>query len=151
MSARPQVSKDYLSLIKRFPLRPIRTNDELDMASEIFSELGLKGDSLTQDERDYLDILEHIIADYEAVSPAIQAMVEEARAIPPQQILRSLLEDNGLSQSQLAREIGCHQEHISAFLLGKRGLSKANAVKLAKRFRVSVDLFLPKADERLVG
>jgi hypothetical protein len=51
MSASSQGSKQYWKLLKRFPLRPIRTDDELDMASELFSELGLKGDNRTQDER----------------------------------------------------------------------------------------------------
>ncbi len=87
--------------------------------------------------------------DYEAKSPRIQALLAEARSIPPERILQSILEENGLSQSQLAREIGCHQENISAFLSGKRGLSKTTAVKLAKYFRVSVALFLPVANEQL--
>jgi HTH-type transcriptional regulator / antitoxin HigA len=141
----------YWKLIKRFPLRPIRTDEELDVASEIFSELGMKGDSLSQDENDYLDILRQQIMDYEAKSPAIQAMIAEARSIPPQRILQSIIEENGLSQSQLAREIGCHQEHLSAFLSGKRGLSKINAVKLGKRFCVSADLFLPRINEKVAG
>ena len=111
----------YWKLIKRFPLRPIRTDEELDIASEIFSELGMRSDSLSQDENDYLDILRQQIMDYEAKSPAIQAMIAEAKAIPPQEILQSILEESGMSQSQLAREIGCHQENISAFLAGKRG------------------------------
>lgn len=141
----------YLKLIKRFPLRPIRTDEELDMASEIFSELGMKGDNLSQDENDYLDILRQQIMNYEAKSSVIQAMITEARNIRPQRILQSIIEENGLSQSQLAREIGCHQENISAFLSGKRGLSKVNAMKLAKHFSVSVELFLPRISEQLAG
>jgi plasmid maintenance system antidote protein VapI len=86
--------------------------------------------------------------DYEARSPRIQAFLAEARSIPPERILQSMMEEGGLSQSQLAREVGCHQENISAFLSGKRGLSKANAMKLAKRFCVSVELFLPRENER---
>ncbi len=136
-------------LSKKFPLRRIRTDQELDAASEIFSELGMKGESCTQAEIDYLEVLELLIMDYESKSPTIQAMIANARNISPQQVLQSIIEENGLSQSQLAREIGAHQEHLSAFLSGKRGLSKVNAVKLANRFAVSVDLFLPKINERL--
>ena len=58
------------------------------------------------------------------------------------ELLAALMEENGLTQSQLAHEIGCHQENISAFLSGKRGLSKAVAIKLADRFKVTADLFL---------
>lgn len=144
-------ANQYLKLFKKFPLRPIRTDDELDTASEIFSELGMKGESRTEDDSDYMEVLERLIMDYEAKSPAIQAMIADARSISPARILRSILEENGLSQAQLAREIGCHQENISAFLSGKRGLSKLTAVRLAKRFSVSVELFLPRVNERKVG
>jgi HTH-type transcriptional regulator/antitoxin HigA len=138
-------------LVKQFPLRPIRTDDELDKASEIFSQLGMKGRNRSQDENDYLDVLEGLIIDYEAKSPAIQSMLAGAASIPPQQILRSIIEENGLSQSELAREIGTHQGHISAFLSGKRALSKLTAVRLAKRFSVSVELFLPRPEDKMAG
>jgi HTH-type transcriptional regulator / antitoxin HigA len=142
----------YFKLIKRFPLRPIRSDVELEAAGAMLTELGMKGDdSRTQEENDYMEVLGNIIMDYESKSPRIQAFLAEARSIPPQQILRSILEENGISQTQLAREIGVHQENISAFLKGKRGLSKGTAIKLAKRFSVSTDLFMPKLNERMAG
>jgi len=143
-------TKPLSELAKKFPLRRIKTDEELDIASEIFSELGMK-DKLSSAESNYLEVLEILIMDYEAKSPRIQAMLAEARAIPPQRILQSILEESGMSQSQLAREIGCHQENISAFLAGKRGLSKVNAVKLAKYFCLSADFFLPRINEKLAG
>jgi antitoxin component HigA of HigAB toxin-antitoxin module len=139
-------SKRLVEFSKRFPLRRIKTDKELRMASKIFTELGMK-DKLSPAENDYFEVLELLIVDYEAKSPKIQAMIASARNIPPQEVLRSLINENRFSQSQLAREVGCHQEHISAFLAGKRGLSKINAMKLANYFKVSVELFLPKISE----
>ena len=75
----------------------------------------------------------------------------EVRATPPQQVLRSILEENGITQAQLAREINCQEANLSAFLKGRRGLSKITAMKLAKRFCFPVDYFLPRLDERLAG
>jgi len=143
-------SKRLAELSKRFPLRRIKSDKELEMASAIFSELGMK-DKLSSAENDYFEVLELLIMDYEANSARIQAFLAEAKAIPPQRILKSILEESSMSQSQLAREVGCHQEHISAFLAGKRGLSKINAMKLAKYFKVSVEMFLPKITERMAG
>jgi plasmid maintenance system antidote protein VapI len=141
-------SARYWKLIKRFPLRAIRNEREADLAQEIATELGMKGDRLTRDEKDYRDILRRLIMDYEAKSPKVKAFLASARSVPPQRILRSILDENEISQAQLAREIGCHEANISAFLRGKRGLSKVTAMKLAKRFCVSMDLFMPNLDER---
>jgi len=58
----------------------------------------------------------------------------------PKAVLRFLMEQHGLRQSDLA---DCApQSHLSAILAGKRDISKATAKKLARRFNVSADLFL---------
>jgi hypothetical protein len=43
MSSAIKVSKECLEWIKRFPLRPIRDEEMLDAASDVFSDLVLKG------------------------------------------------------------------------------------------------------------
>jgi len=53
------------------------------------------------------------------------------------------MEDNQLSQSELAMKLEAQQSVISEFLSGKRGLSKALVLKLADYFKVSPELFLP--------
>ena len=69
---------------------------------------------------------------------------EDARcAIPeaePRAVLRFLMEQHGLKQSDLA---DCApQSRISEILSGQRAVSKALAKKLAARFRVPVEVFL---------
>ena len=56
--------------------------------------------------------------------------------------LKYLLEQSGVSQSELARQCGARQSHISEFLAGSRDLSKENIVRIAKFFKVSPELFL---------
>jgi HTH-type transcriptional regulator / antitoxin HigA len=141
----------YWKLIKRFPLRAIRTEKEADLAQEVAIELGMRGDRLSRDENDYYDLLIRLIMDYEAALPEVQATLAKARSAPPQRVLRSIMEDNGITQAQLAREINCQEANLSAFLKGRRGLSKITAMKLAKRFCLSVDFFMPRLDERLAG
>ncbi|HMJ62880.1 MAG TPA: helix-turn-helix domain-containing protein [Bryobacteraceae bacterium] len=58
----------------------------------------------------------------------------------PSEMLAFLMEENGLKQTDLS-DIA-PQSNISAILRGKRSISKAIALRLAKRFRVSPELFL---------
>ena len=82
----------------------------------------------------------------------MQALLASAHSIPPQQILRSILDENGISQAQLAREIGCQEANISAFLNGRRGLSKITAMKLAKTvWCFDRSILCQRLGERLAG
>lgn len=134
-----KVGKKYLQLIERFPLRPIRDEKTMDLASKMFSELGMRGDRLSQEEADYLTILGKLIYDYEMKHPTF---LDEP--LSPQEILESLLEDNGITQTELARRVEIPQPVLSAFLSGKRGLSKANMAIIADYFSVSPALFMTK-------
>jgi len=131
-------SKKYLELVKRFPLRPIRNENMLDAASDVFSELTMKGERRSTDESDYLSILGKLIREYE------EAHKPARRRMTPQRALESLMEDNNLSQSELARQLEAPQSVISEFLAGKRGLSKALVVRLSEYFKVSPELFLSR-------
>jgi HTH-type transcriptional regulator/antitoxin HigA len=135
-------SKEYLALIKRFPLRPIRDEEMLDLASDLFSELVLKAKSRTPDESDYLSILGKLIREYEDAHKVVPPRMT------PQRALESLMEDNDLSQSELARQLEAPQSVISEFLAGKRGLSKTLVLKLADHFKVSPELFLSPQTKR---
>ena len=141
MSGTVKASKEYLALINRFPLRPIRDEENLDAASEIFSELVMKADSRTPDENDYAAILGTLIREYEEQNRS------STQKMTPQRALQSLMEDNNLSQSELARKLETPQSVISEFLAGKRGLSKTLVVRLAEYFKVSPELFLPSWEE----
>jgi HTH-type transcriptional regulator/antitoxin HigA len=67
---------------------------------------------------------------------------EEPILATPREVLRQLLEENGLSLKQLEREGLAKQPLLSAVLSGQRQISKALALKLAKRFKTSVALFI---------
>ncbi len=138
------ISKEYMRLIKRFPLRPIRTKADHVAAMKLVEELMTKGEeNCTVDEIDYLSVIAELIQNYESTLPGIRKMRAAAAAITPAEALSFLLEENGLTQVHLSEEIGCDRPNLSAFLAGRRGLSKSNAIKLAERFKVSVSLFLP--------
>jgi HTH-type transcriptional regulator / antitoxin HigA len=140
-----KVSAKYISLIKRFPLAPIKDEDTCDEAVEMMQELTDRFEALTVDERNYLCVLGDLISAYEqkhALPPAKDMGAAEA--------LRYLMEINGLRQADLVSIVG-YKSHLSAFLSGKRGLSVDNAIKLAERFKVDPMLFLARASSARIA
>lgn len=132
------IDKRYIALLKRFPLAPIKNKSELKIAGQLIVELAEKFDVLKPAERDYFEILAGIIKTYE------EKVYPGRETFSGPEILESLMEDNALSQSDIAKAIGAPRSRISEYLSGKRDLSKAQIVRLADRFKVSPALFLPK-------
>jgi len=60
---------------------------------------------------------------------------------PPREVLRLLMEQNGLTQTDLHRELG-GQPVVCAILNGKRKINSRQAKALAARFRVSPAAFI---------
>jgi len=81
-----------------------------------------------------LDLLGELVSAYEAR----EVPLPEA---PPADVLRLLIEANGLSQADLAAELG-GQPVVSAVLGGKRAINARQAKALAQRFDVSPAVFI---------
>jgi len=75
-----------------------------------------------------------LVSDYENAHRPINEM-------PVPKLLRELMAQRGLTQSQLP-EIGA-QSVVSAVLAGKRELNVRQISRLAKRFRLPADAFMP--------
>lgn len=65
----------------------------------------------------------------------------------PSDLLRALMADHGLQQADLIPEMG-HQSTVSAVLSGRRQITAAQAQRLARRFSMKVDAFLPPDPHR---
>ncbi len=94
-------------------------------------------DTVRDDENHPLaEVLDYLAAQVEAYE-ADHVDIPEAE---PKEVLRFLMEQHGLKQSDLT---DCApQSRISDILAGRRDISKETAKKLAQRFHVSVDVFL---------
>jgi HTH-type transcriptional regulator / antitoxin HigA len=123
----------YLKLIQRFPLRPIRTEEELDQAIEIVDELTDR-DDLEEGEKDYLDVLSDLIERYETERHPIEPVSDAV-------ILAHLLEAKGITQAELAREAKIAESTISEILTGKRTLNRAQIGRLARCFGIGPTVF----------
>lgn len=87
----------------------------------------------TSEEEKYAEVLMTLIEAYE----------EEHHAIPdapPVEVLRALMEANGLRQKDLAAIFGT-ESIVSEVLRKKRGLNKTHIEKLSKRFGISPAVF----------
>jgi HTH-type transcriptional regulator / antitoxin HigA len=134
--------RSYLDLIRQFPLRPIRTDAQYTIAQSIAGKLALREESLDAWESDYLDVLSDLI---EACDERNFSM--EMTDAAPIEILKFLMDENGMNSSDLGRELGS-KGLASDILHGKRQMSKTVILKLAARFRVEPGLFLRATPSR---
>jgi HTH-type transcriptional regulator/antitoxin HigA len=128
-----------LALIRRFPLRPITSEAELDRATAVMNSL-LDRD-LDPAEDDYLDVLSDLIERYEDKHHPIPT-----DDLTDAEMLEHLIEAKGVTQVQAARGAGIAESTISEVLAGKRQLTRSQIQKLAAYFHVSPAVFLPERE-----
>jgi len=129
-----EANADYRRIRQRIPLGPLRTAAEYHRAVAVLDDIV---DEIGQQET-------HPLADLaESLALAIAAYEEVHVPIPDTPgpaILRALMEEHELSQSELP-EIGS-QGVVSEVLSGKRDLNIRQITRLATRFGVSPAVFL---------
>lgn len=136
MSTSQELSQDrqYLMLVRRFPLRPIRSGADLDRAVAMVDSLLDRGE-LNPDEADYLEVLADLIEKYESAE-------HPPSHLPAGAMLEHLMEARSLSRSQLAAESGLEEATISAILSGTQSPDRDLIVGLSRYFQVSPAVFL---------
>jgi HTH-type transcriptional regulator/antitoxin HigA len=135
-----KLTASYLALIRRFPLRPITSEAELDRAIALIHEL-LDRDRLDSAEDDYLDVLSDLVERYEDIHHPIPT-----DDLSDAEMLEHLIEAKGVSQAQAAREAGIAESTLSELLSGKRQLTRKQIERLASYFHVSPAVFLSQPD-----
>jgi HTH-type transcriptional regulator/antitoxin HigA len=100
-------------------------------------------------ELENLDFAKHGLSpEEEALAALLAKLVEEYEErrypiadAPPHEVFRFLMEQHGLRQADLVPVVGSRSQ-VSDIVSGKRGISKAQAKKLAAFFHVSADAFI---------
>ena len=123
----------YLELVNLFPLRPIRTDGELDAAIRVVDML-VDLDHRTKAEEDYLDVLSDLVEAYEDATIPM-GPVSDA------DMLQSFLDDWRVTQAKVSKDTRIAESTISEVLAGKRKLNRAQIGKLARYFKVSPGAF----------
>jgi HTH-type transcriptional regulator / antitoxin HigA len=123
----------YLELVRRFPLRPLRSDADLDAAVAVIDSL-VDQDELSAPEQDYLDVLSDLVEAYEAEAVPM-------RLVGDADMLRFLIENRGATQSEVATRTGIAESTISEVLAGKRRLNRPQIGKLARYFHIEPGAF----------
>jgi len=129
------VGNEYFQLVRRFPLRPIRSEQELDEATRVIDEL-IAHEQRSPGADDYLDVLSDLVEKYE----------NEHHPVPdasPVEMLRFLIEDRKTNQRAVALGSGMHVSTMSEILSGGRQMNLDHMRKLAAFFNVDIAVFLP--------
>ena len=130
-----EANADYRRIRQQIPLGVLHTKTEYDRAvavlDDILDEIG------QQETHPLADLAETLALSIEAYED-IHIPIPNASAPA---ILRSLMEEHGLAQSDLA-EVGS-QGVVSEILAGKRDLNVRQIAQLAERFGVSPAVFMP--------
>ncbi|CAN5229038.1 hypothetical protein BH10PLA2_BH10PLA2_15260 [soil metagenome] len=128
-------SASYLKLAAAFPIRPFRTEEELNRAISVLDELLSRKKPLDEQEQGYFESLSHEIERYEVANIAIPI-------VPGPDMLRHLIDARGETLSEVASQCGIAVSTLSAVLNGKRELNRRHIEKLAFLFGVSPGVFL---------
>jgi HTH-type transcriptional regulator/antitoxin HigA len=136
-SARSKISDTYLELVELFPLKPIETEKDHKIALSVVEKImNFITTEKNPDEgiKIYLKTLSDLIGDYEDSK-------FKSGSVNGKEMLAYLMDLQGLNQSDLAKEVG-GQPIVSKILKGERELNLRQIKALAKRFKVSPEVFI---------
>ncbi|MGA3023680.1 MAG: helix-turn-helix domain-containing protein [Bryobacteraceae bacterium] len=111
----------------------IENDREFDRMTEELERLTFKRNATTE-ENVLAKLIERLIQDYDDTHHPLPA-------VPPNQAVRMLMEQRRLRQADLVQAIGSRAQ-VSDLVSGRRGISKAQAKRLAEFFHVPADLFI---------
>ncbi len=130
-----EITEHLDAISARIPLRPIKTKRDYKAATSALNALLDAGGAHEKSPlASLVTLLGEFIGDYEDAQPAA------SEAISPADMLRFLMDQHGLGQSDLP-EIGS-QGVISEILNGKRDLNVRQIRLLAERFNVGTQVFV---------
>jgi len=114
--------------------RPIHDKVDHENALEVIRALA--GLDLNADQADYFEALAIIVNDYEAKN------LEILPASTPIEVLRYLVEQNGISTRELGRILGKDESLGGKILSEERNITVEHARTLSQRFNVKASVFL---------
>ena len=126
-------SSYYIEIITTFPPRPITCEAEL-IATQNRIDSIVSRSNLTQDDRDYLNVLGTLVYDYEQKH-------EQMPVLKGISLLKALMVEDNIQEKDLV-DIFASESWVSEVMNGKRELTAGQIQKLAKFFHLSPLAFL---------
>ncbi len=127
----------YFKLVRAFPLRPIRSDEEFNEAVAVLDAL-IDRAPLLAEEQDYMRVLGGLVKEYEDKTIPIRPSTDA-------EMLRFLMEANDLNQSQMAEAIQIPASTVSEILNSRRKLTRAHIIRLSARFSIPSAAFFDSA------
>lgn len=127
------LSSYYIEIITTFPPRPITCEAEL-VATQNRIDSIVSRRNLTQDDRDYLNVLGTLVYDYEQKHEPMPVLKGIA-------LLKALMVEDNIQEKDLV-DIFESESWVSEVMNGKRELTAGQIQKLAKFFHLSPVAFL---------
>jgi len=127
---------EYLTLVRAFPLKRIRSDAEHAEALKMSGRLIGLDRRLTAGEKQYLDALVVLIREYEQANH--EQRLPNASGID---VVKHLMADHGMTQKELAWLLGIGESAASMILSGERELTKSHIRALSRHFGVGVGVF----------
>jgi HTH-type transcriptional regulator / antitoxin HigA len=126
----------YLKLIEVFPLQVITSKNQHELALKVLEKLITYMNEEQADDKGievYLKTLTELVGDYETQF--------KTGTVNGAEMLVYLMDLQGLNQNDLSKELG-GQPVVSKILRGERELNLRQIKALAKRFKVSPEVFI---------
>ena len=130
-----QLPREYVELCRLHLPRVIRDRVDYDNTMEIVETMVLHAERFTSDQKDYFELLSHLVADYDA------AEVKWPK-VKTSGVLEHLLAERAMTAADLSRVLGASRNLGGMILRGERRLTLDHVTQLAKHFHVSPVLFL---------
>jgi HTH-type transcriptional regulator/antitoxin HigA len=129
---------EYFELVKAFPLRVIRIDQEHQDAIAVLSCLvGHENLNLSDGARQYADALARFIEDYDQREYPMLTTKHSTL-----EKLKYVMAESEMTPGELARALGASQPLTSHILAGKRSLTIAHMRKLGKHWSIAPGYFL---------
>src|ERR1700691_5358777 len=98
-AASEPAADDYLELVRRCPLRPIRSEADYNRAAGVLKDLVGRADrGLTSGQSDYADVLGRLIDEYDQRHSSILK-----HKASPLEVLKFLMEEHGINTTELGK------------------------------------------------
>ena len=125
--------RDYAGLVAMYPPRRVRRESDARRATAIIADL--IGFDLTADQTDYVALLARLNEEWKRARP-------EFKRAAPHELVRLIIEEHGMTQSQMGEAIGVTRSGMSMILSGERELSKASIRRFCNRFAIDAGAML---------
>lgn len=128
--------RDYRGLCMAYLPRPIHSAREYAAAEAAAEVMAGWEERMSEDQKDYFDVVTDFMTDYDDAHRPYAPLVSGL------ELLKGIVEENGLSATDVSRILGADRTLGSKILRGERRITADHARKLGEHFKLEPGAFL---------